>query len=39
MDINSNIESSSMMHEAGSYFFIPQVNFYLFVYLFIYLNF
>lgn len=30
MDINFNIESSSKMREAGSYLFIPQVNFYLF---------
>jgi hypothetical protein len=28
MDINFNMESSSMVHEAGSsYFFIPQVKF------------
>lgn len=26
MDVNFNMESSSMMHEAGSsYFFVPQV--------------
>jgi hypothetical protein len=36
MDINFNMESSSMVHEAGSsYFFIPQVNLYLFAYVLI----
>ena len=36
-DINFNI-ASSKMNEAGSYLFIPQVNFYLFAFFFFFLD-